>query len=315
MEEKTSRMSAIIRAAETFVPLVRSGSRRLDFHSSTNYKHCMDLSGKVVVITGASMGIGEAIAKEFVHRGASVVFSSRDVSRAEAARQRVGALERTFALACDVTRRSDIENLLNQTLSRFQRVDVWINNAGYGLMDSVESMDISECRRMFDTNLFGTIDAMQLLIPVMKKQGDGTIINIASTAGHIAVPFMAAYCATKHAMRAMGNAARVELRGSGVNVLTVCPGYISTDFSLNAVKGKDRLRLGAAAKRGITPDRVARAVLRGYLGRKRELSVPWRDHIVIKLYENLPRLVDAAMARMLAPADKVIAEANAARKG
>jgi short-subunit dehydrogenase len=167
---------------------------------------------------------------------------------------------------------------------------------------------------MFDTNLFGTIDAMQLVIPAMKQQGAGTIINIASTAGHIAVPCMAAYCATKHAVRAIGNAARVELRGTGVNVLTVCPGYISTDFSVNAVKGKEQLRLGAAAKRRITPDRVARAVVRGYAGGKREMSVPWRDHIVIKLYENLPSMVDFAMARMLAPADKVIAEANAARK-
>ena len=260
------------------------------------------------------MGIGEGIAKEFTDRGASVVFSSRDLQRSEAARQRVGALDRSVAVACDVTKRSDIANLLAQTLSRFQRVDVWVNNAGYGLMDSVESMDMSQCRRMFDTNLFGAIEAMQLVTPVMRKQGSGTIINIASTAGHIAVPFMAAYCATKHAMRAIGNAARVELRGTGVNVLTVCPGYISTDFSVNAVKGKDRLRLGAAAKRGITADRVARAVLRGYLGGKRELSVPWRDYIVIKLYENLPGLVNLAMARMLAPADKVIAEASAARK-
>jgi short-subunit dehydrogenase len=219
-----------------------------------------------------------------------------------------------MALACDVTKRADIETLLAKTLSRFQRVDVWVNNAGYGLMDAVESMDMRECRRMFDTNLFGTIDAMQLVIPVMRKQSSGTIINVASTAGHIAVPFMAAYCATKHALRAIGNATRVELRGSGINVVTVCPGYISTDFSVNAVKGKQQLRLSAAAKRGITADRVARAVVRGYMGGKREISVPWRDHIVIKLYENLPGLVDIVMARMLAPADKVIAEAESARR-
>jgi short-subunit dehydrogenase len=274
----------------------------------------MDITGKVVVITGASMGIGEAIAKEFVDGGANVVFSSRDPQRSEAARQRVGSAERTLAVACDVTKRADIADLLTASLSRFQRVDVWVNNAGYGLMDSVESMDMLACRKMFDTNLFGTIDAMQLVIPVMKKQGSGTIINIASTAGHIAVPFMAAYCATKHAMRAIGNAARVELRGTGVNVLTVCPGYISTDFSVNAVKGKEQLRLSAAAKRGITADRVARAVVNGYVGGKREISVPWRDQIVIKLYENLPALVNHAMARMLAPADKVVAEAEAARK-
>jgi uncharacterized protein len=273
----------------------------------------MNLNGKVVVITGASMGIGEAIALEFVRQGASAVFSSRDAQRAEAARQRVGTVDHTFATACDVSKRSDLERLLQETLSRFGRVDVWVNNAGFGLMDSVASMDMRECRRMFDTNLFGVLDAMQLVIPVMKQQGSGCIINIAST-GHIAVPFMAGYCASKHALRAIGNAARLELNGAGVNVLTVCPGYISTDFSVNAVKGKDRLRLGAAAKRGITSDRVARATLRAYLGGKREISVPWRDHIVIKLYETFPGLVNLAMVRMLAPADQVIAEAAADRK-
>ena len=300
--------------AETFAPRLVWQHQSLDFNACNIYKRAMGIKDKVVVVTGASMGIGEAIAKEFVDGGGYVVFSSRDQRRAEAARQRVGNLERTMAVACDVTRRSDIENLLAKTLSRFQRVDVWVNNAGHGLMDSVESMDMRACRQMFDTNLFGTIDAMQLVTPVMKKQRSGTIINIASTAGHIAVPFMAAYCATKHAMRAIGNAARVELRGTGVNVLTVCPGYISTDFSINAVKGKEQLRMGAAGKRRITADRVARAVVRGYVGRKREMSVPWRDYIVIKLNENLPSLVDYAMARMLAPADKVMAEAEASRK-
>src|SRR4051812_15261044 len=105
----------------------------------------MDLTGKIVVITGASMGIGEAIAKEFVDHGARVVFSSRDLQRTEAARQRVGKLDQTVAVPCDVTRRSDVEQLLSKTLARFQRVDVWVNNAGHGLMDSVEAMDMGAC--------------------------------------------------------------------------------------------------------------------------------------------------------------------------
>src|SRR3954471_24607008 len=307
LEEKTSRIRRIIRGAQTLV-------LSLDFIPSAPYNARMDLKGKVVVITGASMGIGEAIGLEFVRHGASVVFSSRDAGRAEAARQRVGSVERTFAMACDVGKRSEIERMLQETLSRFKRVDVWVNNAGFGLMDAVASMDMRECRRMFDTNLFGVMDAMQVVVPIMKQQSSGCIINIASTAGRIAVPYMAAYCASKHALRAIGNAARLELRGAGVNVLTVCPGYISTDFSVNAVKGKERLRLGVAAKRGITADRVARATLRAYAAKKREISVPWRDHIAIKLYETFPRLVDRVMVGMLAPADQVIAEGQAARK-
>jgi len=153
-----------------------------------------------------------------------------------------------------------------------------------------------------------------VVIPVMQKQGKGTIINISSVAGHIAVPYLAAYSATKHALNAVGQAARVELIGTGVHVMTVCPGYIATDFAANSLKGKDRQRLNPAGE-GITAERVANAVFKGYLKRKREIVVPWRDRISISLYESWPSLVEFAMKRMLRPADQVIAEADAKKTG
>src|ERR1700687_994307 len=97
----------------------------------------MELAGKVVVVTGASMGIGEAIAKVFANEGASVVLLSRDAARAEAARARIGSPERTVALSCDVRNSEEIDRVLALTLHPFQQVDVWINNAGHGLIDSV----------------------------------------------------------------------------------------------------------------------------------------------------------------------------------
>jgi len=266
-----------------------------------------------VVITGASMGIGEALAKKFVDEGANVVLSSRDRSRAEAARGRVGYMERTLAAACDVRQREQIEQLLQAALEQFGHVDIWVNNAGHGLQDSVAQMDMQQCRAMFDTNLFGAIEAMQVVIPAMQKQGKGAIINISSVAGHIALPYMAAYCATKHALNAIGKAARVELMGTGVHVMTVCPGYIATDFAANAMKGKDRQRLNRAAA-GISAERVANAVFKGYLSRKREVIVPGRDRISIALYRLWPSLVESMMKRMLRPADEVTAEAEASRK-
>ena len=272
----------------------------------------MQLEGKVAVVTGASMGIGEAIAKLFATQGAGVVLTSRDVQRAEAARHRIAHFDRTLAVACDVRRRPDLEALLAATLARFGRVDIWINNAGHGLLDSVSDMKMADCRSMFDTNLFGAIEAMQVVVPQMKQQGGGVIANISSVAGHIGVPYLAAYSATKFALNAMGKAARLELKGSGVHILTVCPGYIATDFSANAIKGADRQRI-SWARRGISPERVARAVLRGCLRRKREVVVPWRDHIFIKLYQLCPILVEWSMARALLPADQVIAEQQALR--
>ena len=268
---------------------------------SFQYKPSMKLEGKVTVVTGASMGIGEAIAARFAKEGAAVVLASRDLGRAEAARQRIGHAERTLAIACDVRRRDDLESLLHSAVTRFGRVDVWINNAGHGLLDSVEQMSIADCRSMFDTNLFGAIEALQLAIPQMKRQGGGTIVNVSSVAGHIAVPYMAAYCATKAALNSIGRAARVELQGTGVHVMTVCPGYVSTDFSANAVKGTSRQRIAGAARRGISSERVAAAVLHGVLARKREIVVPWRDRLAIKLYQNAPRVVEWMMSRMLSP--------------
>ena len=258
----------------------------------------MQLSGKVVVVTGASMGIGEAIAKLFVERGATVVLLSRDSSRAEAARHRIGLLDRTTALSCDVRHPEDIDRVIAVTLDHFHRIDVWINNAGHGLLDSISQMDLSACREMFETNFFGALAAMQKLIPIMTQQGGGTIINISSVAGHIPLPFHAAYSATKFALNAIGKAARVELKKAGVHVLTVCPGYVRTAFGQNAVRGHEQKKVRPDSVSGISAERVAHATLRGYLRQKREVVVPWTMHVPVKLYQLFLGLVERAMGRM-----------------
>jgi uncharacterized protein len=277
----------------------------LDLIASDGIKAIMEpkenevLAGRVAVITGASMGIGEAIAKLFADHGASIVLLSRDAGRAEAARLRIGHPDRTVALSCDVRHGEEIDRVLALTLHHFKRVDIWINNAGHGLLDSVAEMEIAAFREMFDTNFFGAVAGMQAVIPVMRQQGGGTIINISSVAGHIPLPFHAGYSATKFAMNAVGKGANVELKNSGIHVLTVCPGYVSTAFSQNVVAGKDIKRVRPSSVRGITADRVARATLRGYLKSKREVIVPWTMHIPVKIYQLFPGLVEWAMARMV----------------
>src|SRR5271154_5623236 len=259
----------------------------------------MDLTGKTVAVTGASMGIGEAIAKTFADHGATVVLLSRDAARVEAARGRVGHLERTLAISCDVRHREEIDRVIALTVHHCQRIDVWVNNAGHGLMGTVAGMAMPACHDMFETNFFGAVSAMQAVIPVMRQQGGGTIINISSVAGHIPLPFHAIYSATKFAMNALGNAARVELKSSGIHVLTVCPGYVRTDFGANALRGGEQKQVRPGSVRGIGADRVARAVLRGYLRGKREVVVPWTMRPVIKLYQLFPGLVDWGMTNMI----------------
>src|ERR1700693_3736359 len=256
----------------------------------------MELAGQVVVVTGASMGIGEAITLAFAREGASVVMLSREAARAESARARVGLIERTIALSCDVRNSEEIDRVLALTLHHFKRVDVWINNAGHGLIDSVAEVETQACHELFETNFFGALSAMQAVIPIMRQQGGGTIINISSVAGHIPLPFHAAYSATKFALNAIGKAAGVELKKDGIHVLTVCPGRVRTLFSENAVHGKEVKRVGPG--RGISAERVARATLRGYLKQKREVIVPWTMHLPVKIYQLFPGLVERAMERM-----------------
>ncbi len=258
----------------------------------------MELAGKVVVVTGASMGIGEAIAKIFADHGASVVMLSRDAGRVEAARGRVGHSERTLAMACDVRHREGIDRAIGLTMHHFHRIDVWVNNAGHGLLDSVAQMDMAAYREMFETNLFGAVAAMQAVIPGMRQQGGGTIINISSVAGHIPLPFHAGYSSTKFALNAMGKAAGVELKKDGIHVLTVCPGYVRTNFSKNVVLGNERKKVRPDSVRGIAAERVARATLQGYLKKKREVIVPWTMYVPQKVYQLFPGLVELAMARM-----------------
>ncbi len=271
----------------------------------------MKLQDKVVVITGASMGIGEAIAKLFLREGAKLVLCARDLARTEAAAQRMGGTaENTLCLPCDVGKRDQVEALMQAAVKKFGRIDILVNNAGFGLNDSVEKMKMDELRKMFDTNFFGMIGCMQAAIPILRQQGGGDIVNISSVSGHISTPYMGGYAATKHAMQAIGMAARVELRRHNINVVTICPGYIATDFSKNMIKGSQPERVGGSVRYAVTADLVARDTLKAVVKKKRQSVTPWFYWIFIKLYQNAPGLVERQIRKTLKPTSQVVAEAG-----
>jgi uncharacterized protein len=268
------------------------------------------LQNKVALVTGASMGIGEAIAAAFLREGAKVVLCARDLARTEAAVQRIGGTAaNTLALSCDVNKGEQVRATVQAAMQKFGRLDILVNNAGFGLNDSVEKLDMGKLRALFDTNYFGVVECMQAVIPIMRQQGGGDIINISSVSGHISVPYMSGYGATKHAVNALGKAARMELKRYNINVLTVCPGYIATDFAKNMMQGSNAQRVGGSVKYGVGPDVVAKDTLDGLLKRKRQVVTPWYYWLVIKMYENAPALVERTLNRGMKPTSQVIAEA------
>jgi len=157
---------------------------------------------------------------------------------------------------------------------------------------------------MFETNFFGAIDAMQVVAPVLKAQRSGAIVNISSMAGLVSVPYMSAYGATKHALNCIGRAARLELARHGVQVNTVCPGYVRTDFNLHVVRGGDSLRFGGGRSYGITAARVANATYDAWRKNRGEVVVPWTGNLIVALYRLAPGLFNFGMMKMLRRMDR-----------
>lgn len=189
----------------------------------------MNLVDKVVIITGASTGIGAAAAMEFTEKGAKVVLSSRTENVLNQTAQKIGS-KNTLTVSADVTRKEDVAQLVTATINRFGRIDVLINNAGLGLISEIDKIRDEDIETVFAVNVIGPLYCMQQVVPVMRSGGGGIIVNVSSKITSIATAGSGGYRASKCALNALSDAARLELRRSNIRVITVFPGLTSTDF-------------------------------------------------------------------------------------
>ena len=168
----------------------------------------MDIEDKVIIVTGASMGIGEATARALSTEGAKVVLAARSQ---EALEKLAAELPGALVVPTDMTKASDIQALVEKTLAAHGRIDAIINNAGQGIYGAIENTDIDEYQKIFELNVIGPLRAMQAVIPVMRKQGSGTILNVSSMVSKAYIPYLGAYASTKYALNAISLTARAEL--------------------------------------------------------------------------------------------------------
>jgi short-subunit dehydrogenase len=195
------------------------------------------LKGQTAIITGASAGIGEAIARSLASAGADVVLTARRQERLDALRQELeqsGA--KVITVAGDINSAEDRQRLLHEAMKATGRIDALINNAGYGQRGPVELVPMSAIRQNFETNFFSVVDLTQQVIPIMRRQNRGRIINISSVAGKVSRPLASIYSATKFALEAVSDGMRLELAPFGIQVVVIEPGFISTEFSSTADK-------------------------------------------------------------------------------
>jgi len=184
-------------------------------------------SGNVWFITGASRGFGALIAREALERGDRVVAAARNPQTVIDA---LGEQPNLLAVKLDVTSEADATHAVEQALARFSRIDVLVNNAGYGLLGAVEESSDSEVKAVFNTNVFGLLTVTRAVLPQMRKQRSGHVINMSSIGGYAAYAGWGVYGATKFAVEGLGEALAIELAPLGVHVTTVEPGFFRTDF-------------------------------------------------------------------------------------
>lgn len=220
-----------------------------------------NIEGKVVVITGAGSGIGEATAILLAQRGAKVVLGARNTDRLQAVANHIIKVGGEAAwLQADVKQRNDLVALIELACKQYSKLDVLVNNAGIGPISPLDELRVEDWDDMIDINIKGVLYGIAATLPVFRKQGSGHFINIISTAGLRIVPNQVVYAATKNAVRTITEGLRQEA-GDKIRVTGISPGFVHTNFADSMTNPEVRAQIIAARdKMAITPDGIARAV-------------------------------------------------------
>ena len=264
------------------------------------------LQGAVVAVTGASAGIGRECALAFAREGARVAVCARRTDRLEEVAEAVRAMgSEAWVMAADVADPEQVRRFVQGAVTRFGRLDVLVNNAGYGVRGRVEDTPLESYRRLMEVNYIGTVAGCQAALPVMRRQKSGVIINVSSIVGHRALPTGGAYAATKAAQISLTEALRVELKGSGVSACSVHPIGTTTEFGEVADRESGTKTLGAPVGPQQSALDVARAIV-GCAKRPRPEVFPYRaSRALVSLNAVAPGFVDWWAARAARRAGRV----------
>lgn len=252
----------------------------------------MDLQDRVVVVTGASSGIGAETARAFAQAGAKVVLAARSAAQLDALAAELGA-ERALAVPTDVTDRAQVAELVRRTLERFGRIDVLVNNAGVGLAGPVATVSPEGLQQAFAINVLGPLALMQAVAPHMRKPDGGLIINVSSMVTRLTIPTIGGYRATKYALNALSDNARVELARDHIRVISVYPNVTDTAFFDNTIDAGDRSDLSSGRmRRRQPPAHVAQRIVAGARSEPREVFMSRGDRAAALVGTLLPRLFE-----------------------
>ena len=254
----------------------------------------MDYTGKTVLITGASAGIGKETARQFAKCGANLVLVARRKDRLEQLKvelQRHGT--KTIACPCDVSDKAQVITMSEKVLSEFKSVDVLVNNAGFAIYGTVSDLSIDDIESQMKTNYLGMVYCTKQFLPAMQAQGSGHIVNVASVAASFGLPGIASYCASKFAMLGFSEGLNHELKGTGIRVTVVSPIMVRTEF----FDHPSFANLPRYSPTSLDPKTVAKAILRAANSSRLEIIVPAPVRLAVWLKHTIPYIISPILGR------------------
>jgi len=263
----------------------------------------MKLNDKVVIITGASSGIGKSLATEFAKRGTNLVLAARQfVTLCEIAQgleQQYGI--KAIAVQCDVVYQEDCDHLIKQALSTFGKIDVLVNNAGISMRALFKDADFEVIKKVMDVNFWGTVYCTKFALPAI-LQSKGVIVGVSSIAGYKGLPGRTGYSASKFAMNGFLDVLRMENLKTGVHVLTACPGFTTSNIRNNALdkSGKQQGESTMNEEKMMSSDEVAKIIADGVENRSRTLIMTRQGKLMVFLNKFFPALMDKMVYNTIA---------------
>lgn len=255
-------------------------------------------NNKVVWITGASSGIGRALAVEFSKRGAKCILSARSKSGLEETNRFADNAEQNVILPLDVTNEEQVESAVKQIID-IGGIDILINNAGVSQRSTVENTEMCVYRSLMEVNYFGVVKLTKTVLPYMVSKGQGSIVTISSIAGKVGPPYRAGYAASKHALHGFFDSLRAETSHKGIHTLVICPGYINTPIAHNALAGDGQKynKRDAENANGLDAADLAKRILKAIEKKKTEVYFGKFEVNAVRLKRFLPGILTQMLSK------------------
>jgi dehydrogenase/reductase SDR family protein 7B len=253
----------------------------------------MRIDGKVVLITGASEGIGAACAAEFARAGARLSLTARS----EEGLRRAGGPD-ALVTAGDLTQEDTRQRAVDRTVEQFGAIDILINNAGSGFYCPSWRAPMEETRRLMELNFFSLLGLTQLVVPHMRRRKQGMIVNVGSIGGKITLPWMTIYSASKFGVGSLTEGLRMELKRDNIRTLLVCPGYVKTGFQDHVSSGQTPPRVARAKRQAITAEACALAIRRGVERDARTILAPRAGWLLVAAARLFPSIFEGRLAEL-----------------